>query len=250
MRLKTWAMVLVRRAIWRRSPSVSELSLYQRSAQRAWVSLSEHPWQGWLRILVRRVSSCSCSPLGRSVMVRCLVSRGGLWSMRAWRMREAVSRRSLGVLRVSRLGSLMRETGSIIPSKSRGVAVRVWASSVSIPMRGSVLDSARVVTTAYPRRRPVGMWMMSPGSSSWILWCAWVRAWRWFVFSAFFSRALMSRRNAKYSAKSPRWQRMDSWYPARAFSFLRTRAATPTTDLSAWNWAKEDSRIFRVRSAP
>ena len=63
MRLKTWAIVLVRRVIWRRSPSVSALSLRHRSAQRAWVSRSEHPWQGWLRSWVRSVSSFSWASL-------------------------------------------------------------------------------------------------------------------------------------------------------------------------------------------
>ena len=60
----------------------------------------------------------------------------------------AVSRRSLAVLRLRRLGILMRETGSTAPSKSRVEAVRWCASSVTMPMRGSACESERVMTTA------------------------------------------------------------------------------------------------------
>ncbi|CAH0326775.1 hypothetical protein SRABI128_05560 [Microbacterium sp. Bi128] len=38
--------------------------------------------------------------------------------------------------------------------------------------------------------------------------------------------------------------------PAMDSSRLLTCRASPTTDRSAWNWAKDDSRISRARGRP
>ena len=43
---------------------------------------------------------------------------------------------------------------------------------------------------------------------------------------------------------------MASSYFSRLACFERTSRARPTTERSAWNWANEDSRMPRARSAP
>ena len=70
------------------------------------------------------------------------------------------------------------------------------------------------------------------------------------VLEAFFSASESARRSREYSVKSPRWHVMALLKPARDSSRLRTCFASPTTERSAWNWAKEDSRISRARGRP
>ena len=68
------------------------------------------------------------------------------------------------------------------------------------------------------------------------------------LLEALFSASDSSRRSREYSVKSPRWQVIALLKPARDSSRLRTCLASPTTERSAWNWAKEDSRISRARA--
>ena len=50
--------------------------------------------------------------------------------------------------------------------------------------------------------------------------------------------------------KSPRWQVAASAYPSSAVSALRSCRASPTTALSAWNCANEDSSSSRAVGRP
>src|SRR5919107_204065 len=50
--------------------------------------------------------------------------------------------------------------------------------------------------------------------------------------------------------KSPRSQVAASAYPSSASSAFRSCRASPTTALSAWNWAKDSSSSSRARSRP
>jgi len=99
-----------------------------------------------------------------------------------------------------------------------------------------------------PARRPPGTLMMSP-RRNWLSEAT--AAARWFALrclAASPSSSDSSRRSRKYSAKSPRSQ-----VTASSSSSRRPRCAaraTPATARSAWNWAKDDSRIAVARSIP
>ena len=56
-------------------------------------------------------------------------------------------------------------------------------------------------------------------------------------------------RSRAYSMKSPRSQVAASAYPSSASSALRSCRASPTTALSAWNWANDDSSSSRAALA-
>ena len=58
------------------------------------------------------------------------------------------------------------------------------------------------------------------------------------------------RRSREYSMKSPRWQVAASAYPSSASSALRSCRASPTTALSAWNCANDDSSSSRAVARP
>ena len=101
-----------------------------------------------------------------------------------------------------------------------------------------------------PANRPDGTSITSPGrndSSESIT--SWRRSARR-DFASPFSVSVRRCRSPAYSMKSPRWQVAASAYPARASSLLRSCRASPTTALSAWNCANEDSSSSRARSRP
>ena len=65
-----------------------------------------------------------------------------------------------------------------------------------------------------------------------------------------FSRSDTRLRNAAYSVKSPRWQRIEAAYPARVSPLRSMRRASPTTERSAWNWPNDCSSSSRAASTP
>src|SRR6478752_1941160 len=240
-------MVLVRPWIWRTRPSVSRRSFHQRSDHRAWSSRSLHPWQGCAR-RARRRSAMRFSWLGSAAprpksWFRFWPGAGGRFSRSALRAEEARSRRDLGTLALKDLGMRILVTGAMGPSRSSVPILRSWLSSVRTAGRGSRLPWSELRTTAGPGARPPGTLTTSPGSkraseSSLSDFCT-----RDLVRDVAFSASDSSLRSRAYSVKSPRWQVMDLAYPARDSSLLRTCRARPTTERSAWNWAKDDSRI-------
>ena len=125
-------------------------------------------------------------------------------------------------------------------------AGRPSAPSGRGPSRRSVPGS---MTTAYPANLPPGTSITSPGCS-----CASDsitssrRSARW-ARAASFSSSETRWRSAAYSMKSPRSQVAASAYPASASSLLRSCRASPTTALSAWNWANDISSSSRARVA-
>ena len=64
------------------------------------------------------------------------------------------------------------------------------------------------------------------------------------------SSSLISIRVRAYSEKFPRWHWADSSCSAAAESFFLICLTNPITARSAWNWAKDDSRLPRARSLP
>ena len=106
------------------------------------------------------------------------------------------------------------------------------------------------MTTAYPANLPVGTSMTSPGLRLDSEATASSRRSALRARLAPFSTSPIRRRSAAYSMKSPRSQVAASAYPSSASCALCSWRASPTTALSAWNWAKDCSSSSRERSRP
>ena len=125
-------------------------------------------------------------------------------------------------------------------------------SSVSTSGRGSAIgDTPGSRTTASPARRPDWIRITSPTDSAsndcddrgpaFGIALAWHRV---------FSRSEIWLRSCWYSAKSPRWQCISARQSAIALSLRVIWRVMPTTERSAWNWAKDDSSSSRAVARP
>ena len=151
---------------------------------------------------------------------------------------DARSRRTAGARWLTCLGSRIRPSAATGVGKSAADSRPAQRSSVSTSGRGSSpLLTPGSRTTASPARRPPGTAMTSPGRS------AAQRVRRGVALLGLPLRGAAPsparravRRSAAYSAKSPRWQRIEPAYPARVSVLRSICRASPTTDRSAWNW--------------
>ncbi len=167
------------------------------------------------------------------------------------RMVEARSRRERGERTSTCLGSRSRPRASTGAGKSATESRPAHLSSVTTRGRGSLIGlSPGSTTTASPERRPEGTAMTSPLRSRSSEAAAAARRLAVFCRASAFSRAEILRLRSKYSPKSPRWQVADSRYPASASSDRSILRDSPTTDRSAWNWAKDCSSSSRAAGVP